>query len=549
MANVLYFHPDAYTTGTKIMGRQAAGESFLRAYLAYAKAQEWWIYTETSEDISAFAAIARKSACNQTIRAIDKSSLASLALAGLLYRPDPVLAPLAWQRTACGHGSWSLCGITHTTAETTCMEAIAAWLTAPLQPWDAIICTSQAVKSNVQSVLEAQAHYLKERLGATRSVLPQLPVIPIGIHASDYAFTAEQRHAARQHLAVESDTIVVLFVGRLSFHAKAHPLAMYQALQQAAQQNPQKKIVLIECGWHASGHIADAFSEAAQQFCPGIEVRTLDGQDAQKRQWAWAGADLFCSLSDNIQETFGITPLEAMATGLPVVVSDWNGYKDTVRDGIDGFRIPTLSPPPGLGSDLALRYALEIDNYDYYCGFTSALVAVDIPAACAAFSQLIAKPALRQTMGHAARQRALEYDWSAIIPYYLELWEQLRITRQEQAVYTTPLPHPWPTHLDPFHAFATYPTRPLMPQTLLALAQNNSNATIMQLRQYLKLSMVNMALPILPQEEELITVIRAARGICCASELIENIPVHRQPIVFRSLSWLVKLGIFKRMDA
>ena len=28
-----------------------------------------------------------------------------------------------------------------------------------------------------------------------------------------------------------------------------------------------------------------------------------------------------------------------MAAGLPVVVSDWDGYRDTVRDGVDGFRI------------------------------------------------------------------------------------------------------------------------------------------------------------------------------------------------------------------
>jgi glycosyltransferase involved in cell wall biosynthesis len=37
-----------------------------------------------------------------------------------------------------------------------------------------------------------------------------------------------------------------------------------------------------------------------------------------------------------------------MAAGIPVVVSDWDGYKDTVRDGVDGFRIPTFKP---MGSD------------------------------------------------------------------------------------------------------------------------------------------------------------------------------------------------------
>ena len=35
-------------------------------------------------------------------------------------------------------------------------------------------------------------------------------------------------------------------------------------------------------------------------------------------------------------------------------------------------------PQPGLGKDLSLKHALEIDTYDMYCGYTSSLVAVDI---------------------------------------------------------------------------------------------------------------------------------------------------------------------------
>ncbi len=41
----------------------------------------------------------------------------------------------------------------------------------------------------------------------------------------------------------------------------------------------------------------------------------------------WQAADIFTSLSDNIQETFGLTPIEAMAAGLPSVVTDWDGYQ------------------------------------------------------------------------------------------------------------------------------------------------------------------------------------------------------------------------------
>ena len=77
-----------------------------------------------------------------------------------------------------------------------------------------------------------------------------------------------------------------------------------------------------------------------------MRVVVLNGQDSQQRKTAWASADIFCSLSDNIQESFGLTPVEAMAAGLPCVVSDWDGYRDTVRHGEDGFRVDTAMPAP-----------------------------------------------------------------------------------------------------------------------------------------------------------------------------------------------------------
>ena len=63
------------------------------------------------------------------------------------------------------------------------------------------------------------------------------------------------------------------------------------------------------------------FEQGAAKLCPSVHTVTLDGRKAEERGKAWAAADVFCSLSDNIQETFGISPIEAMAAGLPVVVS------------------------------------------------------------------------------------------------------------------------------------------------------------------------------------------------------------------------------------
>jgi glycosyltransferase involved in cell wall biosynthesis len=430
------------------------------------------------------------------------------------------------------------------------MDALADLIIAPVQPWDAVICTSSAVKNNVERLLQAQVDYLKDRLDITKLVLPQLPVIPLGIHTQDLAYSDQQKVAARQTLGIDEHTLVVLFMGRLSFHAKAHPLAMYRALEASAKAS-RKQVVLVECGWHANEFIQKAYADAARLACPSVRVVTLDGRKAEDRYIAWAGADVFCSLSDNIQETFGIVPIEAMAAGLPVVVSDWDGYKDTVRDGVDGFRIPTLMPQAGLGADLALRHALEVDTYDMYCGHTCSLVAVDVQATAAALTRLFNSAELRRQMGEAGRVRARAvYDWKPIIGQYEALWAkqtELRLAAKAEAdkSYIKPLAHPWPGRMDPFNAFASYPTQSLTPQTRLALVDTDADVAITHALAYRQLAMVDFAKTILPSEAEIRAVLQTSTSTGAALEWVQGIAEDRRPFVFRSLAWLIKLGVLR----
>jgi len=543
MTPCIYYHPEAYTTsGPRLMGRNAAGESFLRGYLSHTRASEFWVQVQALDHAQHFASVVTQAGRTEPVKVVDRANLAALSGADVVYYPGPGIGEHAFHRAAVGGtGAWSLCGITHTTASSGAMDAIVDLVTAPVQPWDAVICTSTAVKNNVERLLQAQVDYLQARLGVNRLVLPQLPVIPLDIHTEDFVFTDADKAAARASLGVDADTLVVLFMGRLSFHAKAHPLAMYQALETAAKASG-KSVVLIECGWHANDFIAKAYSDAASLACPSVRVVTLDGRKAEERYTAWAAADVFCSLADNIQETFGITPIEAMSAGLPVVVSDWDGYKDTVRDGVDGFRVATTLPQAGLGADLAYRHALEIDTYDMYCGHTCSLVAVDVAAAADAFTRLFTSAELRQQMGAAGRQRAREvYDWRHIIPQYEALWAQLSEIRLAQGQNLPPLAHPWPARMDPFHAFASYPTHTLTPETLLVRVDKDVEVALKKVAAMRALAMVDFAKLVLPTEEEVRLVLSAPEAT--AAERVAAISEERRPYVLRALAWLMKLGV------
>jgi starch synthase len=579
----IFFHREAYTIQTdRLMGRHAAGHGFLRAWLRYCSQPRYEALLADQRQIEAFKAAVKAFGRDQASDLFDWSAAKALRRAGSLVFPGPGIAAFAWYRRAMqfkeggerGSSSraFSLIGITHTTASAAAMDQICQWLTAPVEPWDAVICTSEAVKHTLRLVLEQESEYLRERLSAHRFTLPHLPVIPLGVHPEDFEFTNHDKVVARQKLlsgvaqSADQRWTIVLFTGRLSFHAKAHPLAMYQALQRALIQAngganktaQQEKILLIECGWHANEFIEKAFDEAARWAMPDIAVLKIDGRNAVMRQTAWAGADVFCSLSDNIQETFGITPIEAMAASLPVVVSDWNGYKDTVRHGIDGFRIPTLMPGVGSGADLALRHAMELDTYDMYCGHTSQSIAIDVNAAAQALAKLVVDHQLRQSMGKAGQAHARSrFAWQRIIAQYEALFEDLRL---ERACYPSLRPSvsasdvyngPWPARLDPFYSFGHYASERLEQSTLLLAVKPSSDSREL-LKQYQSLAMVNYARAGLPSQDVLDALLEgvasAEAGVSVQilfRQVMEKLKLTADASWYRAIVWLIKMNLVR----
>jgi glycosyltransferase involved in cell wall biosynthesis len=341
-------------------------------------------------------------------------------------------------------------------------------------PWDALICTSAAVARTVTALLESESDYLRWRFGASLDfTLPQLPVIQLGVHPGDFDFGAGDRAAARRALNIAEDEVVALFVGRLSFHAKAHPYPMYVGLERAARRSG-KKIVLIQCGWFGHRDVDAAFRAAAAQFAPDIRAVFTDGRERGPRRDSWAAADIFISLADNFQETFGLSPIEAMAARLPVVVTDWDGYRDTVRDGIDGFRIPTWAPAPGNGADFASRYESRSINYDMYCALTSATVSLDMDMLADRLTTLVVEDDLRRGMGEAGRRRAQElFDWNVVYRQYQALWAELAAIRKQAAAhfggpqYLRLAPKSAAARSDPYVAFAHYSSATILPTTLV----------------------------------------------------------------------------------
>jgi glycosyltransferase involved in cell wall biosynthesis len=545
----LYLNPEAFNTGLPaLMGRQSAGESFLKGYLRHSTADDfhfWNVANAAPHKLQGF--VEAIGSIGKPMTVIPRNDRRGLSVAGNVFLPSPNVARESWHRRVAGlTDAYGITAITHTTASDNIMDALADMLTAPVESWDTLICTSTAVRASVEQELEAVRADLEQRVGATRLSNPQIATIPLGINVDDFAVTEGDRARWRKELGIADDAVVVLYVGRFNPAAKMNPLPMAMALEQAAQISG-KPIAWVQAGWGQSVDSEKAYHDQSRSLCPSIDYHVVDARKPDARFSIWSVGDIFISLSDNIQETFGLTPVEAMAAGIPCVVSDWDGYRDTIRHGIDGFRASTYAPKAGAGQDLAYQYANQWISYDVYAGATSQLIAVDVAEAARALADLISNPDLRKRMGQAAAARARDtFDWTVVIPQYEALWaEQTRRRLASAGRVARPrnlAPHP--RRLDPFLLFGGYATEWLTSSTMVTLRPGADEAALAAIR---GLSLAIYGSHALPTTSELTLLIERLSAVrqMTVGDLVGVFAAGRRPFVERGVLYLAKYDLVR----
>jgi len=563
---VLFHHPDGVETRRpQLMGRHAAGEGFLQGYVRHSGAKQFFCQAMEQTHFDDFKnRVSNLDDDERACQFVPLDTMAGVSGVSTLHLPGPGLAPFAWRRRAVGGHSYSITGLNHTISSNAVMDGLGQLLTAPVQSWDALICTSSVVKSTINHVLDNWSDYLALRFSIDAAKKPkpiiQMPVIPLGVDCRAYNVGKDHdryRMNIRHGLGIQDDDVAVLYFGRLSFHAKAHPLAMLLGLEKAATDTG-RKVHLIQAGWFANEAIEKEFREAMRNVAPSVNGIFLDAREEDVRFNVWFAADIFTSLSDNVQESFGLTPIEAMAAGLPVVVSDWNGYRDTVRHGLDGFAVPTWLPLADSGGDLAMAPELDFcpdgmdKAYNHYCGHISQCTAIDVEATATAFRELIHSRELRLKMGASGKKHAQQhFDWSVVVRSYQDLWRELAHIRNREdetaAMSGGGIIHPLKD--DPFSVFKAYPTGIIEGETRVYLATKISAGGEGRLGERLdRLSqsrMNNFALRFMLDQKEMLFILSVIdeKGSASVFELAELVDEDKRYRLPRSLAWLGKVGL------
>jgi glycosyltransferase involved in cell wall biosynthesis len=422
------FGTDGYDPSSRgINGRRVAGESFLRGFFAHGGVEELVSITHSNTDHEVFATMARAAGVAAPHRRVYLHQVEKIAPLQVLHYPSPLSPVECWRRSPHGAAAWALCGVTHTTATANVMKMLYDIRSAPQMPWDALICTSTSVQHSVRTLMElAEAHLADRFPGAILPARPLMPLIPLGIHCDDFRPDPAAGKALRDRLGIAAGDVVHATIARLDPDEKFDPLPLFIALEAAAAEVAGQggKQHYLLCGQFRDQSWSAVYVEAARRLMPSVGFHLLDGGDAAQRKATLSGADVFLFPIDNVQETFGLAPIEAMAAGLPLIVSDWDGMKDTVTPDV-GLRVRTELPGRSLATYLSLRHHGGTDAYVQYVGQLAALTRIDIAGLTRALVRLGTDPALRRKLGLAGQKRAAElYDWRAVIPQIQALWAE-----------------------------------------------------------------------------------------------------------------------------
>jgi phosphatidylinositol alpha-mannosyltransferase len=293
---------------------------------------------------------------------------------------EPVVPMVGWD-ALCSAGDLPLVGTFHTYSENVLTNGFAA---VPLGGRRRMNRLHARI-----AVSEAAAWTARRFYGGRYRIIPNGVRLPSADHdmLADADALADTRPPAYASLrggshSAETDDpqrqLRILFIGQ-AVERKGLPILL-RAFEALRDHVPATLTLVGACP-----------EEVAHMMLDDRGVHALGKVSEQRKLSELARAEVLCASSLH-GESFGMILTEAFAAATPVIASDIPGYRDVVRDGLDGQLVPA-------GDALALAEALR---------------------------RLALDPARRARMAVAARERAERFAWPHVAAEVLDCYEQAR---------------------------------------------------------------------------------------------------------------------------
>lgn len=462
----LLFYADTLimaATSGGVKGRAVANNGFLKALITHAEGHVITIIVSSEIEKQLFQPLFAE--CRPVCH-VELVSLLNLAEhlkthpLDVLHVMDVNLYKGFHIRNRLSLNSFPVTGVTHTLGHAPFFEWMTLNLTENPMPHDTLVCTTPTAERVIQNIQNAVAKKINvgKRLNTAQ--------IPLGIFTQ--ALT-RAHPGIRASLKIPDGTTVFLSLGRFTNITKVDLIPFLIAFKSVVE-SCQDDVRWILAGAVEHEHYFKFLEKTVRDEGLGNRISFLPNPTEEQKLSLLSNSDVFLAPCDNTQETFGLSVIEALCAGLPVIASDWDGYRSLIKDGENGFLIPTLMPDTCQHLDAIAP--LQRDSFNQLA-FAQA-VATDSEKFSEALTRLAHDKNLRDEMSRHARETGANHTWSNVIRQYLKLWGGLAkasVNDAGPAVTSVPSNHQVPgtdcpstPPLDYHDVFRHYATQTLKPE-------------------------------------------------------------------------------------
>ena len=440
----------------KLMGKGFANYQFFDALLRYGHFDEYHFFLTNHSHQKAFEkaheALFKEIEMGSRVKLFCRSQLPEAVSTHdytVFHQTDHIVHFNATCHFRNQMGSFPVTSFIHSISYPSMMVHLQEMALGGVSSQDAIICSSDAGRQVLRKWFE--------QIYQTRNlVVPsvQMEVIPFGFDARE--FEGINRGMARSQTGLPQHHRIGLCFGRFSEYDKMDLFPLLQAFSMIYRKGAPWQLILAGAAHHPEYVSMVRLWAKALGLEEAVIIKT-DLSDTDKAA-LFKSADFFISPSDNLQETFGLTLVEAMAAGLPLVVSDFSGYREIASPDV-ALMIPTWWSDLDLFSTMA--FGSLSDEASLHRTMAQS-VCVDIEALARSMLEFFSHPERCARMGASAQRRFEEkYAYPKIINRLEDFWFRLKHDFSPRAIVrgTQPL---FP---DYFGAFSHYFTEHIGPDT------------------------------------------------------------------------------------
>lgn len=173
--------------------------------------------------------------------------------------------------------------------------------------------------------------------------------------AAYYPLDEAARNAVRAQLGFGPEDKILIYAGRLTLEKNVHTLLrIFSAVRQHVS-NARLVVAGVdfdypfpEFGVFTFG-IKNTLARVVARLGMSKEHVSFVGyRGAEELRALYNAADAAVNMTLHHDENFGLSQVEAMACGTPVVGTNWGGLKDTIIDGETGYKVDTVVTATGV---------------------------------------------------------------------------------------------------------------------------------------------------------------------------------------------------------